>query len=129
MDEHARQWVLAGAFFLCLQVVEVGLALAAGLAWSRRTAQLVVITGVGTVAIWLVSRTTGLPIGPPSFRSPEAVGIPDLTCLVLELLAALLAMPAALGRRPREGRSGPVQAATLMVACLAVTAWGVVPHS
>jgi hypothetical protein len=134
VSEHFALWPLAGLFFLGTQVVEVSLAVAAVYAWQRRTAQLVFVTSVATVLIWLVSRTFGMPIGPAAFRTPELVGVPDIACCVLELGAAVLAAPLAFNPRPRrthsKGRSsrlGLTLAAVLAVVLLAVTSWGLRP--
>src|SRR3954452_11899159 len=91
VSEHYAQWRLAGLFFLGTQLVEVFLVLAAVYFWGRTTAQLIVVTSVGTVAVWLLSRTLGMPFGPAAFRVPEAVGVPDIACCLLELAAAALA--------------------------------------
>jgi hypothetical protein len=100
VSEHYGAWLLAGIFFLCVQVVETLLALAVIFYWSSATAVAVAVTSVGTVAVWLVSRTSGLPFGPAEFRSPEAIGTADLACCVLELAAAALVIPWALNRWP-----------------------------
>ncbi len=97
VGEHLQEWVLAGLFFLVVELTEVVLAVAAVLVWGRRTAQLVVATGLGTVAVWGMSRTVGMPFGPADFRTPEAVGVPDLVCCVLELVSVAIAAPLALG--------------------------------
>jgi hypothetical protein len=144
--EHFGEWVPAGIFFVALQVVEVALALAAVYAWSRRAALAVVVTGLATLSIWLVSRTVGMPIGPPDFQVPEAVGVPDLACGVLEgmsVLAAIAALPLLRSRRSARatsptGTAGPtgttprsrlgvVLAGTLVWAAVVLTAWGGVP--
>jgi hypothetical protein len=134
VSEHYALWPLAGLFFLGTQVVEGALAVAAVYAWRRRTAQLVFVTSVGTVLVWLVSRAFGMPFGPGAFRTPEAIGVPDLACCVLELGAALLAAPLAFSPRPlrraqrgQVGRLGLVLAATLAVLLLAVATWGLRP--
>ena len=102
---HYGGWPLAGIFFVSLQTVETMLALAVIVYWSFTTAAAVVVTSVGTVAVWLVSRTTGMSFGPAEFRSPEAVGTPDLACFVLELAAAALVIPWALRRLPARRSS------------------------
>ncbi|GAA4093661.1 hypothetical protein ACFFOS_09875 [Nocardioides kongjuensis] len=135
--EHFGEWVLAGFFFIVVQLAELTLALAAVYAWSRRAALLVVGTGLTTVALWSVSRTTGLPMGPDDFRAPEPVGVPDLACGVLELMsvaAACVALYAASPRgragsrsRPRPSRRGIAVACAAVWAALALTAWGGAP--
>jgi hypothetical protein len=134
VSEHYALWPLAGLFFLGTQLVEGALAIAAVYAWHRRTAQLVFVTSVATVFVWLVSRAFGMPFGPAAFRTPEAIGVPDLACCVLELGAALLAAPLAFsprppGRRSRAhvGRLGLALAATVAVVVLAVATWGLLP--
>ncbi|WP_310529213.1 hypothetical protein [Nocardioides sp.] len=135
MGEHLAQWVVAGLFFLALVGVETALALAVIYAWGRRTAQAVVLTGVVTVAVWLVSRTVGLPVGPADLRVPEAVGVPDLASCLLELGAAALAWRTAVSTAPITAEAGRRSArspgrwltvAITMVA-LTITAWGVRP--
>jgi hypothetical protein len=134
VSEHYALWPMAGVFFLGTQVLEVSLAVAAVYAWQRRTAQLVFVTSLATVLVWLVSRTFGMPIGPAAFRTPELIGVPDIACCVLELGAAALAAPLAFTPRPRRtrdqarsGRLGLALAAVLAVALLAVTSWGLRP--
>ena len=106
MEEHLSEWLMAGFFFLALVAVETALALAVIYAWGRRTAQAVVVTGLVTVAVWLISRTMGLPVGPADFRVPEPVGVPDLTSCLLELGAAALVWRAAAGPGPHTTAPG-----------------------
>ena len=42
------------------------------------------------LVLWLVSRTIGLPIGPETW-TPEAVGLADVGCCLLELVTLALA--------------------------------------
>lgn len=131
IGEHLDEWPLAGSFFAVITLTEMALALAVIVAWSRRTAMAVVVTSLGTVVVWLVSRTVGLPFGPAEFRAAEAVGTPDLACCVLEVVAAALATPWAL-RRWSQRRGAPsgshragVAAAVALVAVLSsVALWG-----
>jgi hypothetical protein len=131
--EHFQAWRPAGVFFLGTQVVEVSLAAATVYAWQRRAAQLVFLTCVGTVCVWLLSRTVGMPIGPAAFRTPEAIGVPDLASCILELTAAAFAVPLAFGllrraRRSRGSRAGAILLATLVAASVVgVTVWGLQP--
>ncbi|WP_148046771.1 hypothetical protein [Nocardioides pocheonensis] len=135
--EHFGEWLLAGMFFVAVQLVELLLALAAVFAWDRPVARLVVLTGLGTVLVWLVSRTVGMPIGPADFRVPEPVGMTDVLCSLLELASVVAALPAARLRttEPRGsvrpgGRSGPggrAAAAVAAAAALSLTGAAVVP--
>jgi MFS family permease len=133
IGEHYAEWALAGAFFLALLVTETFLGLWLWRWPSRHAARAVAVTGVLTVAVWAVSRTSGLPFGPADFRVPEAVGAPDVACVVLEQLAAILALLATdRHTRPRATRERPaaVGHATrlgVLGVVLAVTALGLGP--
>jgi hypothetical protein len=89
--DHTSHWWLFGVFF-------------AGLAYGQLTWALVVYRGrrdprlleaaiyvsLAVVAIWLLSRTVGLPLGPWAWDA-ERVGVPDTIAMLDELaLAALL---------------------------------------
>jgi hypothetical protein len=134
VSEHFQAWRPAGLFFLGTQLVEISLALAAVYAWRRLSAQLVFLTGVGTVAVWMLSRTFGMPFGPAAFRVPEAIGVPDLACCILELTAAALAVPLAFGLRLPSGGAGArsrtvalLMAGLLAMSVTAVSLWGLQP--
>jgi hypothetical protein len=137
VSEHFAEWRTAGMFFIALELVEMVLAIAVVLAWTRLVQLAVVVTSVGTVLVWTLSRTVGMPIGPADFRQPEVVGVSDLACCVLELAAAALVLPWLLRRRAtphsfhteggrRQSRTW-LPAAVLVAAALAVTAWGLSP--
>lgn len=133
IGEHYAEWALAGVFFLALLVTETFLGLWLWRWPSRHAAHAVAATGVLTVAVWAVSRTTGLPFGPADFRVPEAVGAPDVACVVLEQLAAILALLAT--ERHTRPRAAPERAAAVahatrlgvLGAVVAVTALGLGP--
>ena len=131
IGEHLDEWFLAGAFFLVVTFVELFLAVAVVVAWSRRTAIAVVVTSVVTVVVWLLSRSVGLPIGPEEFRTAEAIGAPDISCCVLEIAAAALVAPWALRsssqrRSATDGlhRRGTTVAVVLAGVLGAVALWG-----
>ncbi len=94
---HYREWALAGAFFLALELVELTLALAALTWWRPSVARAVVVTSLATIALWVVSRTTGLPFGPEEFHQAEAVGRLDVVSGVLELVSVDCALGCAVG--------------------------------
>ena len=138
LSDHYREWALAGLFFLALQVAETLLGLAVLLAGGRRVAIAVVAGNLATLGVWALSRTAGLPFGPPVFRVPEAVGAADLACVALELLAIILLLPCALAiaperllRRPHWptlGHRGRTAVAVgVLATVVAVTGWGLTP--
>ena len=132
VGEHYAVWPLAGLFFVGLMVVEGLLAVAVVISWRPLVAAAVVASSVGTLAVWGVSRTAGLPFGPVGFRTAEVVGVPDLACVVLETATILLALPWLLpSRRVRDrrtrGRMSFTLAGAIVLLATSVTAWGVAP--
>ncbi|MBO9522817.1 MAG: hypothetical protein J7518_14890 [Nocardioidaceae bacterium] len=130
--EHFDEWVYAGVFFLVLQLVQLALAVLAWFTWTRPLAAAVVVTGLGPVAVWVLSRTAGMPIGPADFRVPEPVGLADVLCAVLELVTVLAAAPDLLRRHPVVAAGVPrpqgrALAAMVALAALVVTAWALGP--
>jgi hypothetical protein len=134
VGEHLAAWAPAGLFFLVLVLLECALGVLALLAWTRPLAVLILLSSVGTVAVWAVSRTAGMPFGPADFRVPEAVGTADLVCGGLELVAAavcaysLSPQPVATGSSVLGHRTTRAVAAGAVVASVALaTAYGVAP--
>jgi len=125
--EHFGEWVPAGAFFLGIQLVELSLALLAVTGWRPQVARAVVLTGLATLAVWAVSRTVGMPIGPADFRIPEPVGLADVVCGILETASVLAAVPSLRKGADRAGgvagARGKVLAVTAAVAAFSLTAW------
>jgi hypothetical protein len=92
IGEHLAEWAPAGWFFLALVVLETFLAIGIWRRPSRLTVWAIASSGLLTVTVWGISRTSGLPLGPPQMRVPEPVGVPDLACVTLELIAGALAL-------------------------------------
>ncbi len=89
VPEHLHEYWPFGIFFLLLGVAQIAVALATLLLPNRL---LFAGAAAGTLAVltlWVVSRTTGLPISPLPGR-PEMLGAPDLMTAVLEAVAVLL---------------------------------------
>ncbi len=100
--EHFEEWAAAGWFFLGLATVEAGVGIAL---WRSRRPGLLVIAialSVGTILLWGVSRTAGLPFGPEA-GMPEAVGLPDATATILEALTAGALLGLSMLGRTRSG--------------------------
>src|SRR4051812_17199652 len=137
--EHLREWWLYGGFFIGVTAVQLALA------WLvlRRPTVTVLLGGIwGTVAliaIYVASRTTGLPLTPVHHHrhvlvagdftngvphlpgatdsSVEAVGAVDLSALAVELLLILILV----GLLPTAAR----RRTTNLMLGLAVAAWGI----
>jgi hypothetical protein len=86
--DHVDHYWLFGVFFAALTYAQI---LWAMRLYRRpddhRLFKAVAVMSLGTVAIWAVSRTVGLPIGPWAGR-PETVGLPDLVASLDELVIA-----------------------------------------
>ena len=78
---------LYGILFVLLGLIQIGLAI--GIVVRPSPTLLLGGTGLSlaVIAVWLLSRTTGLPIAPVPWR-PEAVGLPDLMATYMEWAAA-----------------------------------------
>jgi hypothetical protein len=122
---HRTDW--AGVFFVLFAMWELSIAYALIARLGERTAVLAaVVISFVPLALWLLSRTYGLPIGPEA-GGPVGVGWPDSVAAALEvgsLLAAVVLLRAAgwLGRRPPA--SAHVRS-LVVVGLVAVTAIGV----
>jgi len=107
--EHFSEWWVYGVFFI---VVAGGQLATIPLVIWWRTPQILttlVAANVALVLIWVVSRTSGLPIGPPVLDEtggladpkvggygahavgvPESVGVLDLTATISELIVVIV---------------------------------------
>ncbi len=100
--EHMREWVVLGSGFLASGVLQLVWGAALVKTESRRVLALGALGSALFVGVWLVSRTTGMPLGPGAF-TPEGLGVADVLCVVLESLVALGAV--ILLRRPSAGHA------------------------
>jgi FtsP/CotA-like multicopper oxidase with cupredoxin domain len=87
--EHFQEYLPYGLFFVSLGLTQLGLAAALLIAPSRRLYVIASCANVAVIAIWLVSRTIGLPLGPDAGK-PEPVGFIDLLASVMEAIAVLV---------------------------------------
>ena len=94
--EHAPTYPQAAAFFVAIGVFQVAWA---ALILGRPSGTLYaagVAASLLTIALWAVSRTTGLPFGPEAFIR-EAVGRADVISTLLEEALVLLTIALAFG--------------------------------
>ena len=83
--EHLHEYVPFGLFFLASGFFQIVWAVM--VFWPRSRAFFVVglLANGATVALWALTRTVGLPIGPEHWTA-ESVGVADVVASVLELL-------------------------------------------
>ncbi len=105
VPDHLEEWWGYGAFFLVLAVAQ-GLYALGLLRWrpSRPYFLLGVAGNLAVAILWLVTRTTGIPLLGPHAGEVERVGVLDLACTVAEvgIVAGLGAL--AIRDLPTEGR-------------------------
>lgn len=90
---HLQAYLPYGLFFIAAGLFQAGLAAAV---LSRPSPSVLLGGAVGTlfvIAIWVVSRTTGLPIGPTP-GEPEPIGLPDLLATFMEWISVILLLVA-----------------------------------
>jgi hypothetical protein len=93
--QHFDEWWLTGMFFLTIAVFQLGWVLLVLLRPSALVYLAGAIVNALIVLTWIVSRTTGVPVGPEAGEA-EAVGFPDMLSTAVEvalvvILVALLA--------------------------------------
>ena len=97
---HLNEYLPFAVAFAVLAVVQLGW----GALAYRRPSRTVLLAGallsVGTVGVWLLSRTTGLPLGPEPWQ-PEPWGLPDTVASADELTLVALLLVAPLRRVAR----------------------------
>ena len=79
VSEHVAQWWLHGVFFLVLGVVQIAWAVQAMERDRLPVPHLFATLNAAVIGLWLVTRTSGLPVGPEPWQA-EAVGTADLVC-------------------------------------------------
>jgi hypothetical protein len=123
VQEHLAEWWLYGVFFAVVGAAQIGWAVAA-LAKDRAPLLRTVAYGnLAVVALWAVTRTVGLPLGPEPWEA-EAAGRADVLCSLLEVAVAgaLLVAARCAARRAPAGRPVGRVVALLFAGALAVSA-------
>lgn len=128
---HFGEWWAYGAFFTVLVVFQFGWA---SFIYGRRPSRRVLIAGaavnLAVVLVWIVTRTTGLPLGPGA-GDAEAVGPLDIVATLDELgiaLAVAISVGALHVRRPALRALGPRLAFSLAVVSGALLLVGTHAH-
>lgn len=123
MPDHFAQSAWYGGFFLAAAVSQLALAAMLLARPSRTLAKAGVAGCAAVVALWLVTRLVGVPIGPDN-GSTEPFGVLDILASVAEAAAAvsgLLALRSWTGRPLWRMRTWTVPARVLATACVVGT--------
>jgi hypothetical protein len=122
-----RYWLAAGVFFAAVAAVEGLLAVVMLVAPSRGLYALALAVSAATVAVWLVSRTAGLPVGPTP-GVPLAIDSADAVSTFLEVLTVAALIPVVVTSdalaRPAADRRTRAAAAVAFVVIVLLTALG-----
>lgn len=124
--DHLSEWPAAGVFFILLTAAEVAIAVAVLFAPRQRTVLLTAaVISLGPLALWLYSRTAGLPFGPAA-GIPEAVSLPDCAASALEIgaLLAALVLFRSTGRLQQHPRASAHVRSLTVTAMIAFTVIG-----
>lgn len=85
VPEHRGEWWLHAVFFTVLGAFEIVWAAAAWTGRQRWILLLGVLANIAVLAVWTLSRTTGLPFGPDASEA-EPVGALDVVCVLAEVV-------------------------------------------
>ena len=99
--QHVSEYVPFAVFFELLALAQFGWGVAIYRSASRRLLALGAAASLLVVAVWVVSRTAGVPLGPAPW-TPEPVGLLDTVASADELVLALLVL---FQLRPWNGRA------------------------
>src|SRR5436190_7852508 len=106
VPSHAQEWTAEGVAFALAAWLQIGLAVALIATASLRAVRWAVAVNLVFIAVWAVSRTSGLPVGPEAWERHPVSAI-DVTCVVFEAMMVLLGMAVllrpGLGSRLRSG--------------------------
>jgi len=121
-------WLEAGLFFVVIAALEGLLAVGLFVVPSRSLYAMAMFVSGATVAVWLVSRTAGLPMGPAP-GVPLAIGTADSVSTFLEVLTIAALAPLVLAPGPpivatpkRRGRAAVAASVTVIASLTAVGA-------
>jgi hypothetical protein len=113
-SDHFHEYWLFGAFFVTLGIAQVGWATLVAIRGRSQALLIAAIGNSAVVALWIASRTTGLPLGSHP-GAPEALGFPDVSATLFEVLLAGCAAWSLRQWSPRQQR-GPSRRAVARLA-------------
>jgi len=125
---HLEEWWLTGVFFLLLAPLQLGWAILVLLVEPSRTL-LVAAAGGNLIvaAVWVVTRTTGLPVGPDA-GEVEAFGFADVAATAYEVLLAVgsLALLRFFNVNPFRWLARPIAYQAVSIIVIAITSLSLV---
>jgi hypothetical protein len=96
--QHLDEWWLTGLFFVSIALFQLAWGLLVLIRPSARVYVVGALANALIVVTWIVSRTTGVPIGPEAGEA-EAVGFPDALSTAFEIVLVALLAALVVGRR------------------------------
>jgi hypothetical protein len=126
--DHAKEFALYVPAFAAIAAFQLGWAIWVAHGAPRRVLAVGIGVNLAVVAVWVMSRTIGVPIAEEAWV-PEPVGTADLLATLTELLVVgatacvLLAVRSAIARRA-VARLAPVLMAVLLVSVIYGVAGG-----
>lgn len=104
---HAREAVAIGAFFAAVTLFQLGWAVLVVTRPSRRLLLVGAAANAAIVAVWVVSRSVGVPFGQDAGH-PEAIGFADTVTTTYEAALALVAVYLVRGSASRRASTNAV---------------------
>jgi hypothetical protein len=123
VSSHAEEWPLEGVAFAVVGALQIIFALLVLVRPSAHLLRAACLANVGLIALWIVSRVSGFPIGPDE-GIPHDAAFVDVTAVILETLVVLLGYELLTrpGRAARSATSARLVAGLGTGAVLVVTA-------
>jgi hypothetical protein len=117
--DHFREWWGFGVFFVASGVAQLAWALLAVKSPSRVVWWVGLLGNVAIVALWILTRTVGTPVGPDAY-TPEPVGVPDAVASGFELAIVFAVLLFANARRSNRKLAWSVGGITFALTTLAL---------
>lgn len=113
--DHLAEYFLFGLFFIVAGAGQVVWAVLVALAGTSRPLLLLSTGNALIVALWIASRTSGLPLG-PNGGVPEKVGFSDTLATIFEAFLLTLVAWLLLSRRSPSGGRGALWVIPVLIA-------------
>jgi hypothetical protein len=133
--DHFKEYFLFGLFFIVAGASQVAWSALVTLAGPTRLLLLLATGNSLVVLLWVVSRTSGVPLGPTA-GAPEKIGYADTLTTVFEALIVVFAVqlllrprPASTGRKPFWAMPPLIASTTVLAVLSAVGAIAFLPAS